>query len=114
MVFSNTIQAAFLNAVANALGGGSMAAVDAMDFYYDGAWGHAQATSIDGGGAGTEAWIRWKATLTATGSISVTPVRLGVLNGSWTTTYSEVAITAVALTSGDSLIVKWTITAAVS
>lgn len=115
MVFSNTIDANLLNAVANAMGDGSMTPVNAMDFYYDGAWDHEQATSIDGGGAGTQAWIRWKATLTATGTISVTPVRLGTQSGgTWGVTYSQVAITAVALTSGDSLIIKWTITAAVS
>ncbi len=111
----NTIAAALLNAVADAMGGGAMTAVSGIDFYYGAAWGHAEATSIDGGGTGAEAWTRWKATLVAAATISVTPVRLGVKSGSaLTTVYSEVAITTVTLSSGDSLIVKWTITAATS
>lgn len=112
IVVPNTIQAELLNAVANAMGDGTMTAVNAIDFYYDAAWDHEESTTIDGGGTGAEAWIRWKATLTATATITVTPVRLGVASGGvWQTTYSEVAITAVTLSSGDSLIVKWTITA---
>lgn len=115
MAFSNTIQAELLNAVANAMSDGTMTAVNSMDFYYSGSWDHEQATTIDGGGSGAEAWTRWKAELTATETITVTPVRLGVESGgTWQTTYSEVAITAVTLSSGDSLIVKWTITASVS
>lgn len=107
----NTIQTAMKNMMAYAIGTTTFTAINAIDFKVNTAWGNQQLTSIDGGGDNTVNWIRFRADYTAGTSETVSLTQLGVASGvSLGTIYSEYDISDVALNSGDTLIVKWTIT----
>jgi len=109
----NTILDKMKQEMAYALGHTTFTAVDAIDFKrQDTGWGNSQPTTIDGGGTGSENWIRWRADYTASETVTITEVKLGVAAGATllTSEYAEYNIADVALNSGDTLIVKWTVT----